>query len=268
MARGGERGQDVTQSADREYWEDRARRHGAAACGCLDPIEYRYEERLRWGAFRRMVHPRSDWQVLDIGCGTGSWSRRVAALGPHVVGADFSPEMIRMAEPAQGVEFIVGSAQDLDLRNDTFDLVLSVTVLQHITSDVELQRALGNIRRMLKPGGRFFLLEYSPERATAGSQRVSHMRYRTRTEWTGACVDAGFDLVALRGVRFIGHRILGSGVARWRRLRGRRDDDRAALSGPEEALKAISSSIDLAASRIPGSSSLSDLHAFLFVRMP
>jgi 2-polyprenyl-3-methyl-5-hydroxy-6-metoxy-1,4-benzoquinol methylase len=256
------------QSADREYWEERARRHGTAACGCLNPIEYRYEERLRWDAFQRLVRPRPGWDVLDIGCGVGTWSRRIAELGSRVVGADFSAEMIKMAAPAPGVEFKVGSAQDLDLPGGKFDLVLSVTVLQHITAEGELERALANIHRMLKDGGRFFLLEYSPKRLTDQQARASHMRYRTRDEWIEECKLAGLELVRVTGVRYIGHRVLGAGVARWRRWR-RRDPaeaESAVLTGPEVALNGIATSIDLIAARVPGTNSVSDLHAFLFVR--
>jgi len=261
----------VTQSADREYWDERARKHGAAACGCLNPIEYRYEERLRWDAFRRLVTPRTGWRVLDIGCGTGTWSRRIAAMGAHVVGADFSAEMIRMATPAKGVEFMVGSAQDLDLPDGEFDLVLSVTVLQHITADGELRRALANIRRMLKPAGRLFVIEYSPRRLTDQQARASHMRYRTRDEWTSVLTGADFDLVKVRGVRYIGHRLLGGGIARWRRLRGRRDAaalEDPNLAGPEKALNVASTTIDLISARVPGTRSISDLHAFLLARSP
>jgi SAM-dependent methyltransferase len=258
----------VSQSADREYWEERARRHGTAACGCLNPIEYRYEERLRWDAFQRLVDLQPGWDVLDIGCGVGTWSRRIAGQGAHVVGADFSAEMIKMATPAQGVEFVVGSAQDLDLPSGKFDLVLSVTVLQHITSDPELQLALANIRRMLKVGGRLFVLEYSPNQPPAEVARPSHMRYRTCDEWIEVCGQAGFDLARVTGVRYIGHRVLGGGVARWRRWRGRRDPAEAEnpiLTGPEKALQGLATTIDLIAARVPGTSSISDLHAFLFV---
>ncbi len=260
----------MTQSADRDYWEERARRHGTAACGCLNPIEYRYEERLRWDALQRLVKPRAGWDVLDIGCGVGTWSRRLAAQGARVVGADFSAEMIKMATPAKGVEFMVGSAQDLDLPDGRFDLVLSVTVLQHITTEGELPRALANIHRMLKPGGRFFLLEYSPNRPPAQDPRASHMRYRARDEWIAVCRDAGFELVRVTGARYVGHRVLGGGVARWRRWRGMRgaEAENATLTGPEKALEGVATALDLIAARIPGMNSFSDLHAFLFVRKP
>jgi SAM-dependent methyltransferase len=257
---------EVLSAGDREYWEERARRHGAAACGCLNPVEYRYEERLRWDAFRRLVKLQRGWEVLDVGCGTGTWSRRIAAMGATVVGADFSSEMVRMATPAPGVEFMVGSAQDLALADGRFDLVVSVTVLQHITSDPELERALANLHRMLKPGARFFLLEYSPVGARAQPAGAGHMRYRTVDDWTMLCGRAGFELAKLTGVRFIGHRVLGGGVARWRRLR-RRAPENPELDLAETALRGMAGTIDLISARIPGTSSIADLHAFLFMRM-
>jgi len=261
----------LTQSADREYWDDRARKHGRAACGCLNPIEYAYEEPLRWDAFRRLVRLQPGWHVLDIGCGVGTWSRRIADHGTLVVGADFSAEMIMMATPASGVEFMVGSAQDLDLPDGSIDLALSVTVLQHITSDGELQHALANIHRMIKPGGLFFVIEYSPRRVTDQQARATHMRYRTRSEWIGVFKASGFDLVKLTGVRYLGHRVLGGGVARWRRLRGRRGSASISdpvLAGPEKAFKVVGTAIDRIAARVPGTNSISDLHAFLFARKP
>jgi ubiquinone/menaquinone biosynthesis C-methylase UbiE len=259
----------VNHSGDREYWEERARRYGRAACGCLDPIEYEYEERLRWDAFRRLVPLHASWRVLDIGCGVGTWSRRIAAFGCRVTGADFSAEMIRMATPAERVEFIVGSAQDLALPDRSFDLALSVTVLQHITWDSELQRALANVRRMLKADGRFFVIEYSPQHPPPRPAGASHMQYRSGEEWVHLCSSAGFELTRDSGIRFIGHRVLGSGVARWRRLRNRKrpqetESGLEGLTGSERALSAVATAVDLMAARIPGGGRFSDVKALVF----
>src|SRR5580704_4026080 len=95
--------------------------------------------------------------VLDVAAGTGAVSRAAArATGPQgrVVASDVSEDMlaqvVRGDEPAV-VETVVCSATELDLASGTVDVVLCQQGLQFITDRVA---AVGEMRRVLRPGGR------------------------------------------------------------------------------------------------------------------
>jgi arsenite methyltransferase len=103
--------------------------------------------------------------VLDVGCGAGV-DALIAALmvGPSgsVTGLDLVPEMLARAHRnaglvgAENVRFMEGSAEDLPFPANTFDVVISNGVFNLV---VDKARALGEVYRVLKPGGRFFLAD-------------------------------------------------------------------------------------------------------------
>lgn len=268
----------MTTSPDRDYWEDRALTHGRLAGGYLDPWNETYEQPLRWAAFRRICPIVPGLRVLDVGCGTGRWSVRMADMGAQVLGADISARMIEMAEPHPRVEYQVAAAHELDCPDRYFDVVVSVTVLQHITDPGELQRALHNLRRMLKDSGRFFVLEYSPLR-TLPSQELTYMRYRTQKQWIELMAKEGFQLRSSTGIRFIGRRA----YSLWRRLRGARPaptsssassavatgvsgGEAAGSSGGEATLLRLTQAMERGISRVAFLRQRSDLHAYVFVK--
>ncbi|MEV0428732.1 methyltransferase domain-containing protein [Micromonospora sp. NPDC050495] len=103
-------------------------------------------------------------RVLDIGCGTGYLTRRVArAVGPGgtVVGIDPSPSVIAYAatRSAANCTFQVAGAQALPHADASFDAVVSSLAIHHLPSDDRVT-ALGEMRRVLRPGGRLLLADF------------------------------------------------------------------------------------------------------------
>ena len=101
----------------------------------------------------------------------GRWSRLLAARGATVTGVDISPTMIdeaRRRAVAEGVadrcRFEVNGHRALDVEGE-FDLVLGVTVLQHILDPPALRAALMGMSARVAPGGRMVLLEAAPAAA-------------------------------------------------------------------------------------------------------
>lgn len=97
--------------------------------------------------------------VLDAGCGTGTNSRRLAKAGYRVTGVDFSGFALREADRASaglGIDFRPGDLTNLALPDHSFDGVFCFGVLMHVP---ELEKALGELIRVLKPGGCLMLLE-------------------------------------------------------------------------------------------------------------
>ncbi len=112
--------------------------------------------RRRVDLLRRRLRP--GMSVLEIGCGTGLFTRDLAKTGARVVAIDISPELVERARrevPEPTVEFRVDNAYDLDAEDRTFDAVVGSSVLHHL----DVGRALAEFRRVLRPGGVLALSE-------------------------------------------------------------------------------------------------------------
>ena len=93
-------------------------------------------------------------RILDLGCGPGHESKRLAALGAQVLGVDFSEQSIRVArERCPECRFEVVDFNELDGRWGTFDSVLACGSLIH-TEPGELPAVLGRIAAVLGDDGR------------------------------------------------------------------------------------------------------------------
>jgi ubiquinone/menaquinone biosynthesis C-methylase UbiE len=102
-------------------------------------------------------------RVLDVGCGQGIDLVQYAAAGARVTGIDLTPRHAELAErhlAALGLEgeVVVGDAESLPFPDSGFDRVSSNGVLHH-TPDIE--QALREIRRVLRPGGEVRVLLYN-----------------------------------------------------------------------------------------------------------
>ena len=98
-------------------------------------------------------------RVLDLGCGTGWASRRLARIAQEVVGLDVADEMLRRAEQAsagfRNIRYLWGSAEKIPTQDHHFTKVLSVESFYYYADQ---GKALDELRRVLAPGGRLFIL--------------------------------------------------------------------------------------------------------------
>jgi 2-polyprenyl-3-methyl-5-hydroxy-6-metoxy-1,4-benzoquinol methylase len=115
---------------------------------------------LVWPAVERLLQTRSGERILDIACGNGLTSRRLAALGAEVVAFDFAENLIaharQRAQPGQRIEYHVLDATDaialLSLGENRFDAALCNMALFDMA---EIEPLLIALPRLLKKGGRF-----------------------------------------------------------------------------------------------------------------
>ena len=108
------------------------------------------------------LSPRRGERILEVGCGAGLLLREIGlAVGPHglAAGVDISPDQIAAAErECDGVPAVKPEAVDiraLDYPDEVFDAAVAVQVVEYIP---EVDRALAELRRVLKTGGRFLCL--------------------------------------------------------------------------------------------------------------
>jgi SAM-dependent methyltransferase len=106
--------------------------------------------RPREEAFRAIAEAYPD-DVLEVGCGRGELSARVASeLGATVVALDQSERMVEIARAA-GVDARVGDVQELPFDDASFDCAVAAWMLYHVP---DVDRGLSELARVLRPGGR------------------------------------------------------------------------------------------------------------------
>jgi len=142
-----------------------------------------------------LTEVRSGWRVLDLACGTGDIAFEAARRGAAVTGLDITPRMVELAQekekttsgdvfPLAGTEpdargrflisWIVGDMIALPIASGCFDLVTTGYGLRNVS---DLPRALAEIHRVLKPGGRMGSLDF--DRPDARWVRRIYLGYLT-----------------------------------------------------------------------------------------
>jgi ubiquinone/menaquinone biosynthesis C-methylase UbiE len=100
--------------------------------------------------------------VLEIGCGTGQLTRRLARAGLRVTAIDIGPSLVAAARrrvTGGDVSFVVTSFEDLDAADASFDLVISSAAFHWIDPEVAFSKSA----RLLRPGGWLALLGTSED---------------------------------------------------------------------------------------------------------
>jgi len=151
-----------------------------------------------------LLAPRPGERILDVGCGDGALTEKLAQAGATVVGADPAPDFIAAAV-ARGLDARLLDAQALPFAAE-FDAVFSNATLHWVP---DLDAALRGIRRALRPAGRFVgefgghgnVAAVATALQAAGRRHGVDVhlpwRYPTPAEFTGRLVAAGFTPVSV-----------------------------------------------------------------------
>jgi len=116
----------------------------------------------RWRRLTAQAVVRPGDDVLDACCGTGDLAIAAARAGGKVTGLDFSPAMLaRARRKAPALEWIEGDLLSLPFADASFD---SATVGFGVRNVEDLARAVDELRRVLRPGGRLGVLEITRPR--------------------------------------------------------------------------------------------------------
>lgn len=136
-------------------------------------------DRFWRAATTRAIDPRPGQRILDLAAGTGASSVALTSRGARVVAADFSPGMIAEGRRRHGgipnLSFVQADATALPFGDDEFDTVTISFGLRNVNDP---KKALRELLRVTKPGGRLVICEFShpPSKAFNGLYRFYNNR--------------------------------------------------------------------------------------------
>jgi ArsR family transcriptional regulator len=116
------------------------------------------------------------WTIGDLGCGTGQVSAALAPFVARVIAVDASAAMLQAARKRLGgvdnIELRRGELEALPIDDARLDAATLMLVLHHVP---EPERALGEIARVLKPGGRAIVVDMLPHDRESYRQQMGHV---------------------------------------------------------------------------------------------
>jgi ubiquinone/menaquinone biosynthesis C-methylase UbiE len=145
--------------------------------------------------------------VVDVGCGPGVAARHAARLHAAVTGVDPAPVMLRVARALTrqaDVRYVEGTAESLPLPDDCATVMWSIATVHHWR---DIDAGLQEVRRVLRPGGRFVVLERLVRAGATGLASHGWTSEQAR-EFARACRDVGFQDVEVEGPRQAGRRTM------------------------------------------------------------
>jgi ubiquinone/menaquinone biosynthesis C-methylase UbiE len=203
-----------------DAWESSFRSH---------PAERRLNDKIMK---RLLLHfsPPPEALFLDAGCGVGDHTLRIAKEGYRCIGVDISEHVLRIARQnaagsglADKTEFICQALEELAFADGVFDVVHCRGVLMHIP---DWEKALTNLCRVLKPGGKIAILESNDRGVEMGVVRL--VRAVTTRESKMSRTPGGLEfwtdeggapfLVRFADVKYLTERLRQSGVVKIRRF--------------------------------------------------
>jgi SAM-dependent methyltransferase len=164
------------------------------------PLAFHYDAELR--VIDDHLAIEAAWEVLDVGTGRGRAGLHFAAHGCRVVGIDVNPDMIELARDSVGrtgladrFEVRAGDAAELgEFGNECFDVVLCMELFDHLP---DLDRALGEMGRVLRPGGHL-VFSYVPSESLYGALGNAFRAARRRLRRDDLVISRTYSLAQIR----------------------------------------------------------------------
>jgi SAM-dependent methyltransferase len=169
---------------------------------------HRAEDRHWWYQGRRRVLEQAiarlalpaQARILDAGCGSG---RNMVELAHHgiVTGVELSGTSLQLAREREAGEVLEGSVMDMPFDDSSFDLTVSLDVIEHLEDDVG---ALRELRRVTKPGGALLVTVPAYQWLWSGHDEINHHHRRyNRRALLAAAREGGWQLESSTHFNFL-----------------------------------------------------------------
>lgn len=116
----------------------------------------RYDYKLK--ALREYCKPKSSQKILEIGCGDGEFTKRLASLKNKIIATDLTPAVIKRAKTLlkyKNVKFEVDNSEKMKFKDNSFDIVCGISILHH----TNYRNVIKEMYRVLKKDGQLFFTE-------------------------------------------------------------------------------------------------------------
>jgi SAM-dependent methyltransferase len=162
-------------------------------------------ERLEHDLILSMLPPINGKRVLDVGCGDGILTEKLASRGADAIGVDANPDMIAATKQHAGGTYQVADAAALPFADNTFNAITAVTVLCVCANPEKLMQEMV---RVLKPGGHLVIGELGRWslwalvrrlRGLVGNRIWRETHFFTIAELTALTAGAGLKVQVSRG---------------------------------------------------------------------
>ncbi len=142
------------------YWRERAKDPETRSVMWANLAYNELADRDEWAVIERALPERRD-SVLDLGCGTGRMSARLAAAFRSYTGVDLDTMVAEAARRNPGLadRYVAATVDSYQYPTDAFDCVLSLACLAHACSKNSLPGAAGRLVGTIRRGGRLVLVE-------------------------------------------------------------------------------------------------------------
>jgi len=162
---------------------------------------------------RAMRRYRSSGQLLDVGCGAGSFLVEARQAGFEVVGQDITPFFVEYCRSQQGLPVYEGELENLGLKESSFNCVTAFDVIEHHRDPRKL---LAEMRRIVKPGGLAVIGTHDVGNIFARiygagwrhMYAIGHLTYFTRGTLTEMMETSGFHVLHRGGAHTIDQSVL------------------------------------------------------------
>ena len=179
----------------KSFFNQCARPEGSLGRAMLCFMNYTHAPLTNWGL--KLVNVQDGWTMLDVGCGGGFTIRRLLkrSKDAQVYGIDISEESVTKARQVNAevldkqVYVTQGSAEQLPYNDEMFDLVTAVETVYFWPN---LPDCLQEVRRVLKPGGKFAIMVEVVDGDSMWTNVVEGMTAYSPEELKTMLDDAGF----------------------------------------------------------------------------
>ena len=166
--------------------------------------------------FLEYLNPKKDDNIIDMGCGTGEFTKKIRGLSfKKVQGFDISKKCIQLAKKQyKNIIFKVGDIENMELKKNSADVLIYCGILHHFTN---LKKVVKEANRILKKNGKIFVFEpnalnpvlwlfrnkKSPVKST--KLKTPNEEFLTKKQIREAFQKEGFKIVKLEGVSGISY---------------------------------------------------------------